>query len=171
MTFIFSSYIAFNLRTSKHINLPSTHLWHCVCIVLPHREGKTEASISPTSPGSFKDRTAYMYTVAEKSQALVVFKKRVDVALRDRVSAHSGHGLTFGLHDLGGLLQPYWFWDFIWTKTYPGKYLIFAQLWWRWKTHGGGAWPQQEAQLPSAKLLMWCWRMTVLVTVQHMCND
>ena len=98
-------------------------------------------------------------------------QERVDVALRDRVSAHSGDGLTFGLHDLGGLLQPYWFWDFIWTKTYPGKYLIFAQLWWRWKTHGGGAWPQQEAQLPSAKLLMWCWRMTVLVTVQHMCND
>lgn len=49
----------------------------------------------------------YMYTVAGKSQALEVFKKRVDLALRDRVSRRSGDGLAYGLDDLGCLFQPY----------------------------------------------------------------
>jgi len=34
---------------------------------------------------------------------LVVFKRRVDVALRDVVCAHGGNGLMVGLGDLSGL--------------------------------------------------------------------
>ena len=36
-----------------------------------------------------------------------VFQNRVDVALRDVVSGHSGDGLATGLDDLSGLFQPY----------------------------------------------------------------
>jgi len=42
-----------------------------------------------------------------KSPSLEVFKKCVDVVLRDLVSGHSGDGLTVGLDDLRGLLQPW----------------------------------------------------------------
>ena len=41
-----------------------------------------------------------------ESLSLVVFKKRVDVALRDVVSGHGGDGLMVGLGDLSGLFQP-----------------------------------------------------------------
>ena len=41
-----------------------------------------------------------------ESPSLGVFKKRVDVALRDVVSGHGGSGLTVGLGDLRGLFQP-----------------------------------------------------------------
>lgn len=34
---------------------------------------------------------------------LVVFKRRIDVALRDMVCAHGGNGLMVGLGDLSGL--------------------------------------------------------------------
>jgi len=35
-----------------------------------------------------------------------MFKRHVDVALRDVVSRHGGDGLMVGLDDLGGLSQP-----------------------------------------------------------------
>ena len=35
-----------------------------------------------------------------------VFKKGANVALRDVVSGHGGHGLVAGLCDLSGLFQP-----------------------------------------------------------------
>jgi len=35
-----------------------------------------------------------------------VFKKRVDVALRDMVNRHGGVGWMVGLHGLRGLFQP-----------------------------------------------------------------
>jgi len=41
-----------------------------------------------------------------KSPFLHIFKSRVDVALRDVGSGHSGDGLTIGLGDLSGLFQP-----------------------------------------------------------------
>ena len=41
-----------------------------------------------------------------KSPSLEVFKKRVDVTLRDVVSRHSGDGLMVGLDDHSGLFQP-----------------------------------------------------------------
>ena len=41
-----------------------------------------------------------------ESPSLEVFKKRADVALRDMVSGHGGHGLMAGLDDLSGLFQP-----------------------------------------------------------------
>ena len=41
------------------------------------------------------------------SPSLEVFKKQDNVALRDLVSGHSGDGLTVGLDDLRGLLQPW----------------------------------------------------------------
>ena len=40
------------------------------------------------------------------SLSLEVFKKCVDVALRDVVSKHAGDGLMVGLDDLRGLFQP-----------------------------------------------------------------
>ena len=40
------------------------------------------------------------------SLSLEVFKKCVDVALRDMVSKHGGDGLMVGLDDLRGLFQP-----------------------------------------------------------------
>ena len=42
-----------------------------------------------------------------ESPFLEVFKKRVDVALRDMVSGHGGDGLMVGLGDLSGLFQPW----------------------------------------------------------------
>lgn len=41
-----------------------------------------------------------------ESPSLEVFKKRVDVALRDMVSAHGGDGLIFGLGNFSSLFQP-----------------------------------------------------------------
>ena len=41
-----------------------------------------------------------------ESPSLEVFRKRVDVALRDVVSEHGRDGLMVGLDDLGGLFQP-----------------------------------------------------------------
>ena len=41
-----------------------------------------------------------------KLLSLEIFKKGVDVALRDTVSGHGGGGLTVGLGDLRGLSQP-----------------------------------------------------------------
>jgi len=41
-----------------------------------------------------------------ESLSLEVFKKHVDVALRDMVSGHGGVGLMVGVNDLEGLLQP-----------------------------------------------------------------
>ena len=41
-----------------------------------------------------------------ESPSLEVFKKRVDVALRDMDSGHCGDGLLVGLNDLRGLFQP-----------------------------------------------------------------
>jgi len=38
--------------------------------------------------------------------SLEMFKKHVDVALRNMVSRHGGDGLMVGLDDLSGLLQP-----------------------------------------------------------------
>ena len=38
-----------------------------------------------------------------ESSSLEVFKRWVDVALRDMVSGHGGDGLTVGLYDLSGL--------------------------------------------------------------------
>jgi len=43
--------------------------------------------------------------VAE-SLSLEVFKRHVDVALRDMASGHSGDGLMVGLDDLRDLFQP-----------------------------------------------------------------
>ena len=40
-----------------------------------------------------------------ESPSLQVFKKRVDVALRDVVSGHGGDGWTFGLDGLRSLFQ------------------------------------------------------------------
>ena len=42
-----------------------------------------------------------------ESRSLQVFKKSVDVALRDMVSGHSGDGLMARLDDLRGPFQPY----------------------------------------------------------------
>jgi len=42
-----------------------------------------------------------------ESLSLEVYKKRVDVALRDMVSGHAGDVSTVGLSDLRGLFQPY----------------------------------------------------------------
>ena len=44
-----------------------------------------------------------------ESPSLEVFKSRVDVALRDGGSGHSGGGLRFGLGDLSGLFQTFFF--------------------------------------------------------------
>ena len=41
-----------------------------------------------------------------ESLSLEVFKKRVDVALRDVVSGHGEDGLMVGLDDLRSLFQP-----------------------------------------------------------------
>ena len=41
-----------------------------------------------------------------ESPSLEVFKKHVDVALRNMVSGHGGNGLMAGLDDLTGLFQP-----------------------------------------------------------------
>ena len=41
-----------------------------------------------------------------ESSPLEMFKKRVDVALRDMVSGYGGDGLVVGLGDLRGLFQP-----------------------------------------------------------------
>ena len=43
--------------------------------------------------------------ISRTSPSLEVFKKRVDVALRDPVSGHGGDGLVVGLGDLSGLFQ------------------------------------------------------------------
>jgi len=43
---------------------------------------------------------------AVESPSLEVFRKHVDVALREMVSGHGGDGLTAGLDDLRGLFQP-----------------------------------------------------------------
>ena len=40
-----------------------------------------------------------------ESLSLEMFKKRVDVALRDVVNGHGGDGLTVGLDDLRYLFQ------------------------------------------------------------------
>jgi len=40
-----------------------------------------------------------------KSLSLEVFKRCVDVALRNMVSGHGGDGLMVRLHDLSGLFQ------------------------------------------------------------------
>jgi len=40
-----------------------------------------------------------------ESLSLEMFKKRVDVALRDVVNGHGGNGLTVGLDDLRDLFQ------------------------------------------------------------------
>jgi len=40
------------------------------------------------------------------SPSLMLFKSRVDVALRDVGSGRGGDGLTVGLGDLRGLFQP-----------------------------------------------------------------
>ena len=41
-----------------------------------------------------------------KSLSLEVFKKKVDVVLRDVVSGHGGNGSAVELGDLNGLFQP-----------------------------------------------------------------
>ena len=41
-----------------------------------------------------------------ESPSLEVFKKHMDVALRDMVSGHGGDGLMVGLGDINGLFQP-----------------------------------------------------------------
>ena len=41
-----------------------------------------------------------------ESLIMEVFKKHVDIALRDVVGGHGGDGLTVGLGDLSGLFQP-----------------------------------------------------------------
>ena len=41
-----------------------------------------------------------------KSPSLEVFKKCVDVSLKDTVSGHGGDGLMIGPDDLSGLFQP-----------------------------------------------------------------
>ena len=41
-----------------------------------------------------------------ESLSLELFKKRLDVALRDMVSGHGGDGLTVGLDDVRALFQP-----------------------------------------------------------------
>lgn len=41
-----------------------------------------------------------------ESPSLKVFKKRVDVVLRNMATGHGGDGLTAGLGDPGGLFQP-----------------------------------------------------------------
>mgnify|MGYP001856881985 CR=1 FL=1 len=46
-----------------------------------------------------------------ESPSLEVFKKRVDVALRDVVNGHGEDGLVVGLGDLRGLFQHYRFCD------------------------------------------------------------
>jgi len=43
---------------------------------------------------------------AVKSLSLEVFKRCVDVALKDTVSGHSGDGLAVGLDHFRGLFQP-----------------------------------------------------------------
>ena len=40
-----------------------------------------------------------------ESLSLEMFKKHVDVALKDMVRRHGGDGLTVGLDDLSGLFQ------------------------------------------------------------------
>jgi len=42
-----------------------------------------------------------------KSPSLEVFKKKMDVALRDMDCGHSADGLMVGLDDLSGLFQPW----------------------------------------------------------------
>jgi len=44
--------------------------------------------------------------VCRVQKSLEVFKKCVDVVLRDTVSGHGGDGLVIGLNDLRGLFQP-----------------------------------------------------------------
>jgi len=44
--------------------------------------------------------------VVVESLSLKVFKRRVNVALRDMVSGHGGDGLMVRLADLSGLFQP-----------------------------------------------------------------
>ena len=44
--------------------------------------------------------------VVVESLSLDVFKKRVDMALRDIYSGHGDNGLIDGLDDLSGLFQP-----------------------------------------------------------------
>jgi len=41
-----------------------------------------------------------------KSPFVKVFKKHIDVALRDMISGHGGDGLMVVLDDLSGLFQP-----------------------------------------------------------------
>ena len=41
-----------------------------------------------------------------ESLSLEVFKKRVDVTVRDMASGHVGNRLTVGLDDPSGLFQP-----------------------------------------------------------------
>ena len=47
-----------------------------------------------------------LFSEVVESPFLEVFKKYVDVALRDMVSEHGGDGLRFGLDDLRGVFQP-----------------------------------------------------------------
>ena len=71
------------------------------CLVLEHRNMRK----------SFFPESAVLQwhglpTEVVESLSLEVFKKRVDVALRDIVSGHGGEGLTFGQDNVSGLFQP-----------------------------------------------------------------
>lgn len=47
-----------------------------------------------------------MQTAAVRGTSSEVFKNSVDVVLGNMVSGHGGNGLTVGINDLSGLLQP-----------------------------------------------------------------
>jgi len=58
-------------------------------------------SIYRLLPGSMPLGCQRMLVV--ESPSLEVFQSHVDVALRDMVSGHGGHGLVVGLYDPSGL--------------------------------------------------------------------